>query len=175
MNVETSTKQQTEFLYRHQVAPGSTIMLTVALPAFVCYSSCSDLVPLLFFHFLISNTDIFHFIFIFYLLSFVLSVLLSSCSLAHFLLLSLTPPPASFSLFFLFSRFCARAPFLKSGGESHCGKFPACRSFCGSLVSHRWISNLDYIYDTCVPQNSIWWELIRNLILSFYITSHSQV
>lgn len=141
--------------YRHQMALGSTIMMFVIPPAFVCSSSCSNLVPLLFsislfliqiFSTLFSSSTFFLLFCLYFF---------SSCSLANFLLLSLNPPLlVSFSLFFLLSWFCAHALFLKSGGESHCGKFPACCLLCGSLVSHRWRSKLDCIYDTCVPQNS---------------------
>lgn len=123
----------------------------------VVFCSSFNLVPFLFFSFLLFYAS-FHFIFIFCFLSswplFVLLSLLSlttSCSLSH--------PPSLFRspfLSFLLSWFCAHAPFLKSSGESYCGKFPARRLLCGSLVSqHRcWGSNLDCICDTCVPHNS---------------------
>lgn len=75
----------------------------------------------------------------------------------HFLNVVPPPSPLFCSPFsFLLSWFCAHAPFQKSSGESHCGKFPARRFLCGSLVSLRRCqgSNLDSIYDTCVPHNS---------------------
>lgn len=79
-------------------------------------------------------------------------------SLAKYFLNVVPPPPplVLFSLSFSLSWFCAHAPFQKSSGESHCGKFPAHRFLCGSLVSLRRCqgSNLDSIYDTCVPHNS---------------------
>lgn len=98
------------------------------------------------------------------------SVSTSLSSLAKYFLIPVPSPLyVSFSLSFLLSWFCAHAPFQKSSGESHCGKFPARRLLCGSLVSqHRCRgSNLDSIYDTCVPHNSCTKTNWTNLKLTF--------
>lgn len=63
-----------------------------------------------------------------------------SLSLLRFLIIF--PSPSGFALplarSFFPSWFCAHAPSVKSGGESHGGKFPANRFLCSRLVSqHR--------------------------------------
>lgn len=123
----------------HQVAPELQLhKYAVCLNQLECvFCSSSDLVPFLFFSF---------FLFFFFIIStlfsssaFLLSVLIvslfsqtTSCSTSH--------PPSLFR-----SPFLSCSPdsvhmrrFFKSSGESHCGKFPARRLICGSLVSqHR--------------------------------------
>lgn len=135
--------------YRHQVAPELQQHNHVCLTTLVSFCSSFNLVLFLFVSFLLYLYVFplyFHLVPFFLCLYFVLS-LTTSCYSSH-------PPSVSFSLSFLLSWFCAHAPPLKSSGESHCGKFPAHRLLCGSLVSqHRcWGSNLLYLWHLCSTQ-----------------------